>query len=86
MAKKKIVAPQEPESQVSTGISDAVIAPPAEEAASEAAQEPSPEPLDKGEVIRNERDHTIRINGQVYHHVREALDGRWIYAPVKPRD
>lgn len=39
--------------------------------------------LEPGEIIRDEREQTLRIEGVLYHHVREAADGRWIYAPVK---
>lgn len=56
---------------VSAGIADAEIAP--------------AEPLGEGEVIRDEKEQSIVIDGTVHHHVREATDGRWIYAPVRPR-
>ena len=42
--------------------------------------------LEPGEVIRDEKTQSIVLGGRVYHHVREALDGRWIFAEVKPRD
>lgn len=63
----------EPDLPVSDGMADAVIAPPVEPV----------DRLDTGEVIRKEKEQTIRIDGKVFHHVREALDGRWIYAPLK---
>ena len=95
------VAADEPEMPVSEGIADAEIAPPEPEAAPEvAATEPEAEPepeavavveaepeaLEKDEVIGDERAQSIRVDGQVYHHIREARDGRWIYAPIRPRD
>ncbi len=52
---------------VSEGIRDAVL----------------PEPLIEDEVIRDEREQSIRIEDVVYHHTREAADGRWIYRPLR---
>lgn len=42
--------------------------------------------LEPGEVIRDEKEQTIRIDGVVFHHVRESINGQWIYAPLKNRN
>jgi hypothetical protein len=47
----------------------------------------APEPveeLEAGEIIRDGREYLIRVDGATYHHVRDARDGRWIYAHLKP--
>lgn len=76
-----------PDLPVSEGIADAVIAPPVEVAPEpEPAPEPTPEPLNKGEVIAEpgaEPVYSFKIGDVTYHHIRNASDGRWIYAPTK---
>ncbi len=44
---------------------------------------PTPEPLEAGEVISGEKSQTILVGGVVYHHIREASNGQWIYAPFR---
>jgi len=85
MAKKKKTEDVEVEPMV-----EAVVEPIAPEGDGVAVTEPvsvepTPEPLEPGEVIREDREQSIRIDGEVFHHVRNALDGRWIYAPLRPR-
>jgi len=54
---------------VSEGLMDAVL----------------PEPLCEDEVIGDGREQSINVDGVVYHHTRDAADGRWVYRPMKPR-
>ena len=51
--------------------------------AADAPVAPTADTLGEGEVIRDEKEQPLRIDGEMYHHVREATDGRWIYAPLK---
>ena len=42
-----------------------------------------PSELIESEVISDEREQSIRIDGALYHHTRESADGRWIYRPLR---
>jgi hypothetical protein len=85
MAKKKttkkiVDAPERP-SVPPVPVEPEAPAPPVE-----TAPEPLPaslEPLEPGEVIHDDKEQSIVIDGTVHHHIREATDGRWIYAPVR---
>jgi hypothetical protein len=41
------------------------------------------EPLFEDEIIGETREYLLRVGEKVYHHTRDASDGRWIYRPLK---
>lgn len=35
-------------------------------------------------TVPNPGDHSVRVDGVIYHHTHEAQDGKWVYTRLRP--